>query len=130
MKCIFSAQETYMWKYGMADHVTRGHSGNALVGADAESAKKFKEASTISESERAAVLKKFKGRAPRSRAPATLPPPSSVGEGASGTTLGPSCAGHPTLRSGRGGERGGGGGAFRSRELSHLHVLQSVPRTA
>ncbi|CAN0325823.1 unnamed protein product, partial [Hapterophycus canaliculatus] len=67
MKCIFCSQETYIWKYGMADHVTRCHIEDALVQEGTEVATNFRRAYTVLDSEKAMVLGRFRGGSPRRR---------------------------------------------------------------
>lgn len=66
LKCLFCSQDTYIWKYGMSEHVTRCHREDILVAAGTR-VDRFKEAYTISESEKAKVLQKIKAGRPRRR---------------------------------------------------------------
>lgn len=72
---MYCYQETYVWKYGMADHVARRYKDNARVEEHTELAKKFKQDYTVSEREKERVLDKFRGgrsRAGRNKGDHTL----------------------------------------------------------
>ncbi|CAN0563114.1 unnamed protein product, partial [Ectocarpus sp. 12 AP-2014] len=66
LKCLLCSQDTYIWKYGMSEYVTRCHREDILVAAGT-TVDRFKEAYTISEREKAKVLQKFKAGRPRRR---------------------------------------------------------------
>ncbi|CAN0388453.1 unnamed protein product, partial [Ectocarpus sp. 13 AM-2016] len=66
LKCFVCSQSSYIWKYGMSEHVTRCHHEDMLVAAGTGT-DKLKDAYSISESEKAKVLHKFKAGRPRRR---------------------------------------------------------------
>ncbi|CAM9337675.1 unnamed protein product, partial [Ectocarpus sp. 12 AP-2014] len=79
LKCFVRSQSSYIWKYGMSEHVTRCHQGDMLVAAGT-GADEFKQAYYIPENEKAKVLHKFKARKPRRRGSGNeILPPGALG---------------------------------------------------